>query len=74
QPQPSAAPTPSQLVPTLPPSPQIPSPSYHDIEGPSFEPFYHMSPPPSHEPEIQTSRPSEESEQLRNLLDLVPRC
>ncbi|GKA56072.1 hypothetical protein Tco_0755144 [Tanacetum coccineum] len=32
-----------------------------------------MSPPPSHEPEIQTSRPSEESEQLRNLLDLVPR-
>ncbi|GKD75300.1 hypothetical protein Tco_1333582, partial [Tanacetum coccineum] len=27
-----------------------------------------MSPPPS-----QTSRPSEESEQLRNLLDLVPR-
>ncbi|GJT55547.1 hypothetical protein Tco_0990601 [Tanacetum coccineum] len=32
-----------------------------------------MSPPPSHEPEIQTSRSSEESEQLRNLLDLVPR-
>ncbi|GJW04586.1 hypothetical protein Tco_1563442 [Tanacetum coccineum] len=32
-----------------------------------------MSPPPSHEPEIQTSRTSEESEQLRNLLDLVPR-
>ncbi|GKA58141.1 hypothetical protein Tco_0757329 [Tanacetum coccineum] len=59
--------------PTLPPSPQIPSPSYHDTEGPSFEPSYHMSPPPSHEPEIQTSRPSEESEQLRNLLDLVPR-
>ncbi|GJW15010.1 retrovirus-related pol polyprotein from transposon TNT 1-94 [Tanacetum coccineum] len=25
--------------PTLPPSPQIPSPSYHDTEGPSFEPF-----------------------------------
>ncbi|GKE55795.1 hypothetical protein Tco_1494980 [Tanacetum coccineum] len=59
--------------PTLPPSPQIPSPSYHDTEGPSFEPSYHMSPPPSHEPEIQTSRPSEESEQLRILLDLVPR-
>ncbi|GJZ54605.1 hypothetical protein Tco_0609490 [Tanacetum coccineum] len=59
--------------PTLPPSPQIPSPSYHDTEGPSFEPSYHMSPPPSHEPEIQTSRTSEESEQLRNLLDLVPR-
>ncbi|GKA38165.1 hypothetical protein Tco_0730716 [Tanacetum coccineum] len=56
--------------PTLPPSPQIPSPSYHDTEGPSFEPSYHMSPPPSHEPEIQTSRTSEESEQLRNLLDL----
>ncbi|GJS94215.1 copia protein [Tanacetum coccineum] len=53
--------------PTLPPSPQIPSPSYHDTEGPSFEPSYHMSPPPSHEPENQTSRPSEESEQLRNL-------
>ncbi|GJV24720.1 hypothetical protein Tco_1377415 [Tanacetum coccineum] len=34
---------------------------------------YHMSPPPSHEPEIQTSRTSEESEQLRNLLDLVPK-
>ncbi|GJW12327.1 hypothetical protein Tco_1578154 [Tanacetum coccineum] len=32
-----------------------------------------MSPPPSHEPEIQTSRTSEESEQLRNLLDLVSR-
>ncbi|GJR12990.1 hypothetical protein Tco_0795642 [Tanacetum coccineum] len=59
--------------PTLPPSPQIPSPSYHDTEGPSFEPSYHMSPPPSHEPEIQTSRPSEESEQLRNLMDIVPR-
>ncbi|GJR66575.1 hypothetical protein Tco_0012640 [Tanacetum coccineum] len=53
--------------PTLPPSPQIPSPSYHDTEGPSFEPSYHMSPPLSHEPESQTSRPSEESEQLRNL-------
>ncbi|GJT56081.1 hypothetical protein Tco_0991135 [Tanacetum coccineum] len=59
--------------PTPPPSPQVPSPSYHDTEGPSFEPSYHMSPPPSHEPEIQTSRTSEESEQLRNLLDLVPR-
>ncbi|GJS19961.1 hypothetical protein Tco_0448593 [Tanacetum coccineum] len=44
-----------------------------DTEGPSFEPSYHMSPPPSHEPEIQTSRPSEESEQLRNLMDIVPR-
>ncbi|GKC96549.1 hypothetical protein Tco_1161991, partial [Tanacetum coccineum] len=41
------------IQPTLPPSPQIPSPSYHDTEGPSFEPSYHMSPPPSHEPEIQ---------------------
>ncbi|GJV77696.1 ribonuclease H-like domain-containing protein [Tanacetum coccineum] len=61
------------IQPTLPPSPQIPSPSYHDTEGPSFEPSYHMSPPPSHEPEIQTSRPSEESEQLRNLMDIVPR-
>ncbi|GJX11840.1 hypothetical protein Tco_0201699, partial [Tanacetum coccineum] len=61
------------IQPTLPPSPQIPSPSYHDTEGPSFEPSYHMSPPPSHEPENQTSRPSEESEQLRNLMDIVPR-
>ncbi|GJV60457.1 hypothetical protein Tco_1466557 [Tanacetum coccineum] len=59
--------------PTHPPSPQIPSPSYHDTEGPSFEPSYHMSPPPSHEPEIQASRSSEESEQLRNLMDIVPR-
>ncbi|GJW37144.1 putative ribonuclease H-like domain-containing protein [Tanacetum coccineum] len=59
--------------PTHPPSPQIPSPPYNETEGPSFEPSYHMSPPPSHEPEIQTSRTSEESEQLRNLLDLVPR-
>ncbi|GJR44497.1 hypothetical protein Tco_1312600 [Tanacetum coccineum] len=58
---------------THPPSPQIPSPSYHDTEGPSFEPSYHISPPPSHEPENQTSRPSEESEQLRNLMDIVPR-
>ncbi|GJZ94059.1 hypothetical protein Tco_0666262 [Tanacetum coccineum] len=32
-----------------------------------------MSPPPSHEPEIQASRSSEESEQLRNLMDIVPR-
>ncbi|GKD77059.1 putative ribonuclease H-like domain-containing protein, partial [Tanacetum coccineum] len=38
------------IQPTFPPSPQIPSPSYHDTEGPSFEPSYHMSPPPSHEP------------------------
>ncbi|GJW72201.1 hypothetical protein Tco_0129118 [Tanacetum coccineum] len=59
--------------PTHPPSPQIPSPPYYETEGPSFEPSYHMSPPPSHEPEIQTSRTSEESEQLRNLLDLVSR-
>ncbi|GJR92131.1 ribonuclease H-like domain-containing protein [Tanacetum coccineum] len=59
--------------PTHPPSPQIPSPSHYETEGPSFEPSYHMSPPPSHEPEIQTSKTSEESEQLRNLLDLVPR-
>ncbi|GJV20449.1 hypothetical protein Tco_1369469 [Tanacetum coccineum] len=59
--------------PTHPPSPQIPSPPHNETEGPSFEPSYHMSPPPSHEPEIQPSRTSEESEQLRNLLDLVPR-
>ncbi|GKC03417.1 hypothetical protein Tco_0995027 [Tanacetum coccineum] len=59
--------------PTPPPSPQVPSPSYHDTEGPSFEPSYHMSPPPSHEPEFQASRSSEESEQLRNLMDIVPR-
>ncbi|GJX28300.1 putative ribonuclease H-like domain-containing protein [Tanacetum coccineum] len=61
------------IQPTLPPSPQIPSPSFHDTEGPSFEPSYHMSPPPSLEPEFQASRSSEESEQLRNLLDIVPR-
>ncbi|GJR82409.1 hypothetical protein Tco_0153194 [Tanacetum coccineum] len=61
------------IQPTLPPSPQIPSPSFHDTEGPSFEPSYHMSPPPSHEPEIQASISSEESEQLRNLMDIVPR-
>ncbi|GJS60473.1 hypothetical protein Tco_0655257 [Tanacetum coccineum] len=61
------------IQPTPPPSPQIPSPSFHDTEGPSFEPSYHMSPPPSHEPEIQASISSEESEQLRNLMDIVPR-
>ncbi|GJT09677.1 hypothetical protein Tco_0856719 [Tanacetum coccineum] len=59
--------------PTLPPSPQVPSPSYHDTEGPTFEPSYHLSPPPSHEPENQAFRSSEESEQLRNLMDIVPR-
>ncbi|GJQ99869.1 ribonuclease H-like domain-containing protein, partial [Tanacetum coccineum] len=59
--------------PTHPPSPQISSPPHNETEGPSFEPSYHMSPTPSHEPEIQTSRTSEESEQLRNLLDLVSR-
>ncbi|GJW14252.1 hypothetical protein Tco_0018385 [Tanacetum coccineum] len=32
-----------------------------------------MSPPPSHEPEIQASISSEECEQLRNLMDIVPR-
>ncbi|GJY95694.1 hypothetical protein Tco_0512055 [Tanacetum coccineum] len=47
------------IQPTPPPSPQIPSPSFHDTEGPSFEPSYHIS--------------SEESEQLRNLMDIVPR-
>ncbi|GKC10596.1 hypothetical protein Tco_1007378 [Tanacetum coccineum] len=51
-------------------SPQISSPPYNETEGPSFDPSSHMSPPPSHELEIQTSRTSEESEQLRNLLDL----
>ncbi|GJY31905.1 hypothetical protein Tco_0415400, partial [Tanacetum coccineum] len=59
--------------PTIPPSPQIPSPQYHDTEGPSFEPSYHLSPPPSHEPDNQASRSSEESEQLKNLMDIVPR-
>ncbi|GJX70585.1 hypothetical protein Tco_0307756 [Tanacetum coccineum] len=49
------------IQPTQPPSPQIPSPSFHDTEGPSFEPSYHMSPPPSHEPEIQASISSEEN-------------
>ncbi|GJV94715.1 putative ribonuclease H-like domain-containing protein [Tanacetum coccineum] len=63
----------SDTQPTFPPSPQIPSPSYHDTEGPSFEPSYHMSPPLSHEPDNQASRSSEESEQLRNLMDIVPR-
>ncbi|GJS02739.1 hypothetical protein Tco_1291963 [Tanacetum coccineum] len=53
------------IQPTLPPSPQIPSPLYHDTEGPSSEPSYHMSPPLSHEPEFQASRSNEESEQLR---------
>ncbi|GJV46711.1 hypothetical protein Tco_1431247 [Tanacetum coccineum] len=57
----------------IPPFPHIPSPPHNESEGPSFEPSYHMSSPPSHEPEIQTSRSSEESEQLRNLIDLVPR-
>ncbi|GJS59730.1 hypothetical protein Tco_0654514 [Tanacetum coccineum] len=47
------------IQPTQPPSPQIPSPSFYDTEGPSFEPSYHMSPPPSHEPEIQASISSE---------------
>ncbi|GKA93773.1 hypothetical protein Tco_0815759, partial [Tanacetum coccineum] len=32
-----------------------------------------MSPPSSHEPEIQASRSSEESEQLKKLMDIVPR-
>ncbi|GJS91902.1 putative ribonuclease H-like domain-containing protein [Tanacetum coccineum] len=59
--------------PTHPPSPQISSPPYNETEGPSFDPSYHMSPPLSQEQEIQISRTSEESEQLRNLLDLVPR-
>ncbi|GJX17804.1 putative ribonuclease H-like domain-containing protein [Tanacetum coccineum] len=44
------------IQPTQPPSPQIPSPSFHDTEGPSFEPSYHMSPPPSLEPDFQASR------------------
>ncbi|GJY53558.1 hypothetical protein Tco_0445222 [Tanacetum coccineum] len=84
QPQPSADPTPSQSVPatssshvqiTQPPPTVTHSvqPSINHQEGPSFEPSYHMSPPPSHEPEIQASRSSEESEQLRNLMDIVPR-
>ncbi|GKF63348.1 hypothetical protein Tco_0186796, partial [Tanacetum coccineum] len=51
----------SDTQPTFPPSPQIPSPSYH------------LSPPPSHELENQAFRSSEESEQLRNLMDIVPR-
>ncbi|GJU52460.1 putative ribonuclease H-like domain-containing protein [Tanacetum coccineum] len=41
--------------------------------GPSFEPSYTYSTVPSHEPENQASRSSEESEQLRNLMDIVPR-
>ncbi|GJY62356.1 hypothetical protein Tco_0463013 [Tanacetum coccineum] len=62
QPQPSADPTPSQVL--------YQPPSYR---CPSFEPSYHMSPPFSHEPEIQASRSSEESEQLKKLMDIVPR-
>ncbi|GJR00059.1 hypothetical protein Tco_0523043, partial [Tanacetum coccineum] len=50
--QPTATTPPTQPVQTT-SSPQIPSPSFHDTEGPSFEPSYHMSPPPSYEPEIQ---------------------
>ncbi|GJZ19087.1 hypothetical protein Tco_0555677 [Tanacetum coccineum] len=61
----------SQPPPTLTQPVQSTSPPPQPSKGPSFEPSYHMSPPPSHEPEIQTSRPSEESEQLRNLLDLL---
>ncbi|GKF75739.1 hypothetical protein Tco_0225183, partial [Tanacetum coccineum] len=41
--------------------------------GPSCEPSYHLSLPPSHEPENQAFRSSEENEQLRNLMDIVPR-
>ncbi|GJX08220.1 putative ribonuclease H-like domain-containing protein [Tanacetum coccineum] len=41
--------------------------------GPSFEPSYTYSTVPSHEPDNQASRSSEESEQLRNLMDIVPR-
>ncbi|GJT21868.1 hypothetical protein Tco_0891805 [Tanacetum coccineum] len=63
----------TQPPPTLTQPVQSTSPPPQPSKGPSFEPSYHMSPPPSHEPEIQTSRTSEESEQLRNLLDLVPR-
>ncbi|GJX40663.1 hypothetical protein Tco_0255653 [Tanacetum coccineum] len=62
-----------QSTPTLTQPVQSTTPPPQPSKGPSFEPSYHMSPPPSHEPEIQTSRTSEESEQLRNLLDLVPR-
>ncbi|GJU13954.1 putative ribonuclease H-like domain-containing protein [Tanacetum coccineum] len=42
-------------------------------EGPSFDTFLSYVSTTFNEPEIQTSRTSEESEQLRNLLDLVPR-
>ncbi|GJS19822.1 hypothetical protein Tco_0448454 [Tanacetum coccineum] len=111
QPQPSAAPTPSQPVPTPPPITSTPppitstpppitstpppitstpppitqspptltqhvqssSPPPQPSKGPSFEPSYHLSPPPSHEPENQAFRSSEEYEQLRNLMDIVPR-
>ncbi|GJS07873.1 hypothetical protein Tco_0364669 [Tanacetum coccineum] len=38
------------IQPTLPPSPQIPSPSYHDTRSPSNETFLSPAPqPPSHE-------------------------
>ncbi|GJV72884.1 hypothetical protein Tco_1492879 [Tanacetum coccineum] len=38
------------IQPTLPPSPQIPSPSYHDTNGPIFDLLFICLPPPSHEP------------------------
>ncbi|GKC24033.1 hypothetical protein Tco_1026183 [Tanacetum coccineum] len=66
-----------ETQPTHPPSLHIPSSSHfsphYETEGPPFEPPYHMSPPSSIQPEVPSSRTSEESEQLRNLLDLVPR-
>ncbi|GJQ96326.1 putative ribonuclease H-like domain-containing protein [Tanacetum coccineum] len=79
QPQPSAAPTSSQLVPTPTPSHvQIPTPPITSTPPSSqppptlIQPVQSTTPPPQPS-NIQPSRTSEESEQLRNLLDLVPR-
>ncbi|GJU26562.1 ribonuclease H-like domain-containing protein [Tanacetum coccineum] len=70
----------TQTLSTPPPITQPPPTLTHSVQpppqpsnGPSFEPSLSHSPPPSHEPEIQASRSSEESEQLRNLMDIVPR-
>ncbi|GJV32590.1 hypothetical protein Tco_0882165 [Tanacetum coccineum] len=65
------------IQPTHPSSPHITSPSHYsphyETEGPSFEPSHHRSQQPTHAPEIQQHITSEEAEQLRNMLELVPR-
>ncbi|GJU70657.1 hypothetical protein Tco_1262062 [Tanacetum coccineum] len=86
QPISTATPPPVQIttppITSTPPSTQSPpltqpvpstTPPLQPSKGPTFEPSYHLSPPPSHEPENQAFRSSEENEQLRNLMDIVPR-